>query len=77
LQEFELERYCFDAAELSGEVLISGFEEVVRDADGIKEKIKKHLPRIRASSAMNHETAWQLYSSIWNMHGITRQEGKK
>ena len=61
LQEFELQDYCHDAAELSRETLISGFEAVVRDERLIKERIEKNLPKVRRSSAMNHETAWQLY----------------
>jgi hypothetical protein len=61
LQEFELQDYCHDAAELSRETLISGFEAVVRDERLIKERIEKNLPKVRRSSAMNHETTWQLY----------------
>jgi polysaccharide pyruvyl transferase WcaK-like protein len=60
LADFELEEYCHDAAELSADELIKGFEKIVSDEKKIKAKIKEHLPAVQASSRKNHETAWKL-----------------
>ena len=60
LEEFELEAFCHDAAELSAAALTEGFEQLVRRRDEVKAKISKHLARVQRSSAKNHEVAWKL-----------------
>lgn len=62
LEEFDLVQYCHDVLELSGDNLIRGFEEIVRDQDEIREKMREHLPRVRESSAAMHERARSLCS---------------
>jgi colanic acid/amylovoran biosynthesis protein len=62
LEEFGLERYCYDGRELSGDNLIRGFEDIVRDGEEIRMKIQNNLPRVRASSALNHTMARRLCS---------------
>jgi len=60
LEDFELEAYCHDAHELSGEALIAGFEVVVRDADEIRKRMERNLPKVQQSSMQNHQTSWKL-----------------
>ena len=60
LYDFELEEYCHDASELSVNNLIKGFEEIVDNAENIREKIRQHLPAVRDSSRQNHLKAMRL-----------------
>jgi colanic acid/amylovoran biosynthesis protein len=60
MEEFDLTGYCHDAADLSTGQLITSFERIVADAGTIKGRIEQNLPRVRQSSAKNHETAWAL-----------------
>ncbi len=60
LAEFDLESYCRDAAELSFEGLVEGFERIVREADSIKARMREHLPEVQARSRRNHEEALRL-----------------
>lgn len=60
LHDFELEDYCHDASELSGENLIASFEAIKRDGDSIRERMQRNFPAVRASSMRNHLTAWSL-----------------
>ena len=62
MAEFQLEDYCHDSADLSGENLIVGFEHIVRDANLIRRRIAQNLPRIRQESSKNHVYAWELYT---------------
>jgi len=60
MAEFDLTDYCFDASQLSFDLLKNGFERLVSDADSIKERIHTNLPRVRASSLRNAEAAIRL-----------------
>ncbi len=60
LEEFDLERYCHQGRELSGENLIRGFEDVVSGGAEIVKKIDANLPRVVESSMKMHETARKL-----------------
>jgi colanic acid/amylovoran biosynthesis protein len=62
LEEFQLQDYCYDAADLSLPALTEGFNCILRDADAMKEKMTRNLPAVQASSMLNHETAWRLAS---------------
>jgi len=66
MEEFELEKYCNDAKDLKLELLIDGFEEIVKMEDEIKVKISRHLERIQMSSNMNHQKAMELYTGNHN-----------
>lgn len=61
MAEFRLEDYCHDAADLSGENLVEGFERIVRDADSIRQRIAANLPRMKQWSCRNHDRAWELF----------------
>jgi colanic acid/amylovoran biosynthesis protein len=60
MADFELEEYCNDAAELSAERLIAGFELVQSNRESIRQRITKNLPKVRASSQQNHDEAFRL-----------------
>lgn len=60
MSSFKLEDYCFDASQLSPDLLIAGFRRIVADSEPIKERIRRHLPGVRASSARNAEEALRL-----------------
>lgn len=60
MAEFELEDYCFDAAEFSTESLMKGFERLVSDASSVRERIARNLPRVQESSMQNHLEALRL-----------------
>jgi colanic acid/amylovoran biosynthesis protein len=61
MQEFQLEQYCYDAADLSFDQLVASFMRIQQDAVEIKARISENMPRIRRSSALNHEMAWSLF----------------
>jgi polysaccharide pyruvyl transferase WcaK-like protein len=60
LEDFHLEEYCFDASEILGESIITGFERIEQNANSIKNLCSRYLPEVRKSSERNHITAWQL-----------------
>lgn len=60
LADFELESYGHDAADLSTAMLTEGLHRIIRDAESIREKIRRHLPEVQASSLCNHEAAWRV-----------------
>ena len=60
LEEFGLERYCRQGRELSGDNLISGFEDVVAHGKEIIKKIDANMPRVVESSMKMHETARKM-----------------
>jgi len=57
---FELDDYCFDASQLTLALLQEGFRRLVNDADTIRERIRRNLPAVRASSLRNAEEAVRL-----------------
>jgi polysaccharide pyruvyl transferase WcaK-like protein len=61
MQEFQLEQYCYDAADLSFDQLVASFMKIQQDAVEIKARISENMPRIRRSSAINHEMARSLF----------------
>ena len=60
LADFDLEDLAHDAAELSTQNLIDGFNDVVARADEIAEKMRAALPKVHASSLGNHQAALEL-----------------
>ena len=64
LHEFELDGYFWDGAELSGSALIAAFERIVREADSMRERMRRNLPRVQAASAANHQAACRLAGVI-------------
>ena len=60
LEEFDLQGYYNDSREISGDNLIKGFEQVVRDSERIREKMRANIKRVTASSAAMHRVAGRL-----------------
>ncbi len=60
LADFDLEDVAHDAAELSTDALIAGFEDVVSRADALSAKMRAALPKVRESSLGNHRAALEL-----------------
>ena len=60
LEEFDLQDYYNDCREISGENLVKGFEQAVRDSEAIREKMRANIARVTASSAAMHRVAGRL-----------------
>lgn len=60
MHSFELEAYCHDAAELSLELLQSGFKRILAGKDDIIERIDRNFPAVNASSTRNAQEAIRL-----------------